>query len=61
MIRQVVISRVNSSLEGPVGRLIGELQDSSKGVSVPNSFGFLKSLSNRYADTLREMIFTRNF
>jgi len=61
MIRQVVISRANFSSEGPVGRLICELQDSSKGVSVPKSFGFLKSLSNRYTDTLRQSIFTTNF
>ena len=60
MIRQIVLSRTTSSPKGPVGRLICELDDSSKGVSVPNSFGFLKTLSGRYVDTLRRIIFTTN-
>jgi len=52
IIRNVVLSRTNSS-EGPVSRLINELQASSKSVSIPEEFAFLKFLSDRYADTLR--------
>jgi hypothetical protein len=60
MIRQIVLSRTTSSPKGPIGRLICELHDSSKGVSVPNSFALLKTLSGRYTDTLRRTIFTTN-
>jgi hypothetical protein len=60
MIRKVVLSRINSS-GGPIGKLVCEILDLSKGVPVPNSFGFLKSLSSRYAETLRRTIFTTNF
>lgn len=60
MIRQIVLNKTIHSPKGPVGRLICELHDSSKGVSVPNSFDFLKMLSGRYADTLRRIIFTTN-
>src|SRR5215218_2385703 len=52
MIRKVVLSG-NNSLGGPISRLVNELQASSKSVSIPESFAFLKSLSDRYADTLR--------
>ncbi|HEX5978564.1 MAG TPA: hypothetical protein VFY68_14875, partial [Nitrososphaeraceae archaeon] len=55
IIREVVFSKTNSS-RGPVGRLANELQASSKGISIPDNFGFLKSLSDRYADTLRRKI-----
>ena len=52
IIRNVVLSRTNSS-QGPVSRLVNELQASSKSVSIPEEFAFLKFLSDRYADTLR--------
>jgi hypothetical protein len=56
MIRKVVLSGTNSSGEGPISRLINELHASSKRVSIPENFAFLKSLSDRYADTLRGKI-----
>jgi hypothetical protein len=60
IIRKVVLSRTSSS-EGTVGKLVREINELSKDVPVPNSFRFLKSLSSRYADTLRRTIFTTNF
>jgi hypothetical protein len=55
MIRKVVLSGSNSSGGGggPISRLVNELHSSSKSVSIPENFAFLKSLSDRYADTLR--------
>jgi len=55
IIRDVVLTATNSS-EGPVSRLVNELHASSKSVSIPENFSFLKSLSDRYADTLRRKI-----
>ena len=55
MIREVVLSGANSSGE-PISRLVNELHTSSKSVSIPENFAFLKSLSDRYADTLRRKI-----
>jgi hypothetical protein len=55
IIREVVLTATNSS-EGPVSRLVNELHASSKSVSIPENFAFLKSLSDRYADTLRRKI-----
>ncbi|MFL6413745.1 MAG: hypothetical protein ACJ71K_21200, partial [Nitrososphaeraceae archaeon] len=55
IVRKVVLSGANSS-KGPVSRLVNELQASSKSVSIPENFAFLKSLSDRYADTLRRKI-----
>lgn len=55
IIRDVVLTATNSS-EGPVSRLVNELHASSKSVSIPENFAFLKSLSERYADTLRRKI-----
>lgn len=55
IIREVVLTATNSS-EGPVSRLVNELHASSKSVSIPENFVFLKSLSDRYADTLRRKI-----
>jgi hypothetical protein len=52
IIRNVVLSTTNSS-EGPASRLVNELQASSKSVSIPEEFAFLKFLSDCYADTLR--------
>ena len=55
MIRKIVLRATNSS-GGPVRRLINELQATSKSISIPENFAFLKSLSDRYADTLRRKI-----
>jgi hypothetical protein len=55
MIRKVVLSASNSS-GGSVSRLVNELHASSKSISIPEKFAFLKSLSDRYADTLRRKI-----
>jgi hypothetical protein len=60
LIRKVVLSRINKS-GGPIGKLVREIHDLSNGIPVPNSFSFLKSLSSRYAETLRRTIFTTNF
>jgi hypothetical protein len=60
MIRKVVLSSISYS-GGPIGKLVQEIHDLSKGVPVPNSFNFLKSLSSRYAETLKRTIFTSNF
>jgi hypothetical protein len=59
IIRKVVLSATNSS-GGPVSRLVNELQTSSKRVSIPDNFAFLKFLSDRYADTLRRKISSAN-
>ena len=59
IIRKVVLSETNSS-GGPVSRLVSELHASSKSISIPENFAFLKSLSDRYADTLRRKIFSAN-
>jgi hypothetical protein len=55
MIRKIVLSATNSS-GGSVSRLVNELHASSKSISIPEKFAFLKSLSDRYADTLRRKI-----
>jgi hypothetical protein len=55
IVRKVVLSGINSS-EGPVSRLVNDLQASSKSVSIPENFDFIKFLSDRYADTLRRKI-----
>ena len=62
MIRKVVLSGSNSSGGGggPISRLVNELHSSSKSVSIPENFAFLKSLSDRYADTLRRKISSAN-
>ena len=59
MIRKVVLSGTNSP-GGPVSRLVNELQASSKSIFIPENFAFLKSLSDRYADTLRRKISSAN-
>ena len=58
-IRKVVLNKTNSS-GGPVSRLVNELQASSRSVSIPDNFAFLKSLSDRYADNLRRKISSAN-
>jgi hypothetical protein len=52
LIRKVVLNETNQS-GGPVSRLVNHLHASSKSVSIPESFAFLKTLSDRYANTLR--------
>lgn len=52
LIRKVVLNETNLS-GGPVSRLVNHLHASSKSVSIPESFAFLKTLSDRYANTLR--------
>ena len=59
VIRKVVLNRTNSS-RGHVIRLVNELQASSRSVSIPENFAFLKSLSDRYADNLRRKISSEN-
>jgi hypothetical protein len=60
MIRKVVLSRINTS-RGPIGKLVHEIHDLSRDVPVPKSFGFLKSLSGRYAEALGRTVFATNF
>jgi hypothetical protein len=55
IIREVVSTATNSS-RGPISRLVDELHASSKNTSIPENFAFLKSLSDRYADTLKRKI-----
>jgi hypothetical protein len=55
LIKEVVLSATNSS-RGPISRLVNELHASSKSISIPENFAFLKSLSDRYSDTLRRKI-----
>lgn len=59
-IRKVVLSGINSSGGGPVSRLVNELQASSKSISIPENFAFLKFLSDRYADTLKRKLSSAN-
>jgi len=55
-IREVVLSGTNSAGGGSIGGLVNEIQTSTKSVSIPENFAFLKTLSNRYAKTLRRKI-----
>ena len=55
LIKEVVLSATNSS-RVPISRLVDELHASSKSISIPENFVFIKSLSDRYADTLRRKI-----
>jgi len=57
-IRTAVLNGINSG--GPVGRLVNELQASINSISIPDNFAFLKTLSDRYADTLRRKISSAN-
>ena len=59
VIRKVVLNKTNSS-RGPIIRLVKELQASSRSVTIPDNFAFLKSLSDRYADNLRRKISSEN-
>src|SRR5215212_1706237 len=59
MIRKIVLRATNSP-RGPVSRLVNELQASSKSVSIPENYAFLKFLSDCYANTLRRKISSAN-
>ena len=58
IVRKVVLSGINLS---EVSRLVNDLQASSKSVSIPENFAFLKFLSDRYAATLRRKISSASF
>ena len=51
LIRKVVLNGTNIS-GGPISRLVNHLHACSKSVSVPESFAFLKTLSDCHAHTL---------
>ena len=53
-IRKVVLNGTNLS-GGPVSKLVNHIHASSKSVSIPESFAFLKTLSDCYANTLRSL------
>lgn len=55
MIRDVVLNGTDLS-SAQIIRLVNDIQASVRNVSIPDNFGFLKSLSDRYADTLRKTI-----
>jgi hypothetical protein len=55
MLRRVVLNGANGSV-GLITRLVDEIHASTKNVSIPDNFAFLKSLSDRYADTVRRKI-----
>lgn len=55
MIRDVVLNGTDLS-SALIIRLVNDIQASVRNVSIPDNFGFLKSLSDRYADTLRKTI-----
>ena len=56
MIRKFVLSEANASVV-QITRLVNEIHASAKNISIPENFAFLKSLSDRYTDTLRRKIF----
>jgi hypothetical protein len=51
-IRSVVVANACSP-DGQVAGLVNELQSAAEAISVPETFVFLKTLSQRYADTVR--------
>ena len=55
MIREVVLNGADIS-SAQVIRLVNDIEASVRNVSIPDIFGFLKSLYSRYADTLRKTI-----
>jgi hypothetical protein len=56
-IRKLILNRTTTGL---FVRLINELQALSKSISIPENFAFLKFLSDRYADNLREKLSSTN-
>ena len=59
LIRKIAMNGTNIS-GGSVDRLVNYLHASSKSVSVPESFAFLKTLSDRYFNTLRRNLSLEN-
>ena len=55
MLRRVVLSGANGSVV-LITRLVDEIRASTKSISIPDNFAFLKSLSDRYADSVRKEI-----
>jgi len=54
-IRRIILERSNSTFASIV-RLVIDYQSSIRNISIPNNLVFLKSLSDRYAETLRGTI-----
>ena len=54
-IRRIILERSNSTFASIV-RLVNDYQSSIRNISIPNNLVFLKSLSDRYAETLRGTI-----
>jgi hypothetical protein len=52
VIRKLVLSEANASVVH-ITRLVNEIHASANNISIPENFAFLKSLSDRYTDTLR--------
>jgi hypothetical protein len=57
-IRDIVLKRSDSS-KALIIRLLNEYQSSIRNICIPNDLAFLKSLSDHYADILRERISSR--
>lgn len=57
-IRNIVLKRSDSS-KASIIKLVNEYQSSIRNICIPNDLAFLKSLSDHYADILREMISSR--
>ena len=53
-IRNMVLDRSDSS-RASIIRLLNEYQESISNICIPDNFVFLKSLSDHYANTLRDM------
>ena len=54
-IRRIILERSNSTFASIV-RLVNDYQSSIRNISIPDNLVFLKSLSDRYAETLRGTI-----
>lgn len=54
-IRRIILERSDSTFASIV-RLVNDYQSSIRNISIPNNLVFLKSLSDRYAETLRGTI-----
>jgi hypothetical protein len=54
-IRDIIMDGTDSS-RASIVRLVNEYQSSIGNVSIPQNLVFLKSLSDRYAESLREML-----
>ncbi len=57
-IRNIVLKRSDSS-KASIIKLVNEYQSSIRNICIPNDLAFLKSLSDHYADILRERISSR--